>query len=226
MDHYGFHHRGLVVVVLLAFVFFAVQAPLHAQTKQVLKVVLIDSAVKGFSKAQSEQFFTTLQKKVSQFEMLSVSLRSDLIKGMNPADKAALDKCSTLSCLQQASSKIGVERIILCTVTLQGNAYHFESSEYGVKSSAKLSDVDEDAACSSPAEVNDYITGIAVAMGQKITRTDYVPDSLKTSTISWWWYAGGAAVVGLGTGVLLLSKKSKEGTAVVEQTLPGAPQLP
>jgi hypothetical protein len=225
MDHYGFHHRGLVLVVLLAFVFFAVQAPVHAQTKQVLKVVLIDSAVKGFSKAQSELFFTTLQKKVSQFEMLSVSLKSDLMKELSPADKTALAGCSTLSCLQQVSSKIGIERIILCTATLQGNVYHFESSEYGVKSSLKLSDVNEDATCSSSAEINDYIARIAVAVGQKTTRSDYVPDSLKTTTISWWWYAGGAAVVGLGTGILLLSKKSKEGTAV-EQTLPGAPDLP
>jgi len=225
MDHYGIHHRGLVAVVLLAFVLFAIQAPLHAQTKQVMKVVLIDSAVKGLSKGQSELFFTTLQKKVSQYEMLSVSLKSDLMKELSPADKNTLAGCSTLSCLQQVSSKIGVERIILCTVTLQGNAYHFESSEYGVKSSVKLSDVNEDAACSSAADLNDYICRVAVAVGQKVTRSDYVPDSLKTSTISWWWYAGGAAVVGLGTVILLSSKKSNEGTPA-EQTLPGAPDLP
>ncbi len=225
MDHCRFHQRGLVFVVLLAFVFFAVQAPIHAQTKQVLKVVLIDSGTKGLSKSQAELFFTTLQKKVSQYEMLSVFLESDLKKELNPTDKAAFDKCSTLSCLQQVSSKIGMERIILCTVTLQGDLYHFESSEYGVKSSLKLSDVREEATCTSPAETNDYVAKIAVAIGQKATRTDYVPDSLKTNTISWWWYAGGAAVVGVGTGIYFLTKKSKGGTAT-EQTLPVAPNLP
>ena len=85
MDHCRFHQRGLVFVVLLAFVFFAVQAPIHAQTKQVLKVVLIDSGTKGLSKSQAELFFTTLQKKVSQYEMLSVFLESDLKKELNPA---------------------------------------------------------------------------------------------------------------------------------------------
>ena len=93
MDHCRFHQRGLVFVVLLAFVFFAVQAPIHAQTKQVLKLVLIDSGTKGLSKSQAELFFTTLQKKVSQYEMLSVFLESDLKKELNPTDKAAFDKC-------------------------------------------------------------------------------------------------------------------------------------
>ena len=225
MERFGLHHRALVGTVLLAFVFFAVQAPVRAQGKQVLKVLLVESAVKGLTRTQSEDFFASLQKKVSQYEMLSVYSENDVKKELSPADRAALDKCSTLSCLQQVSAKIGMERIILCSVSLQGNAYHFESSEYGVKSSQKLSDVREEAACSSPAELNDYITRIAVAVGQKATRTDYVPDLLKTSTTTWWWYAGGAAVVGLGTGVYFLTKKSSTASAT-EQSLPGAPNLP
>jgi hypothetical protein len=233
MVHYGFHQRGVVIVILLAFVFFAIQAPIHAQIKPpkgVLKVVLIDSASKGFSKTQSELFFTNLQKKVSQFEMLSVLLKSDLVKELNPSDKAALDKCSILSCLQQIYAKVGTERIILCTITLQGNVYHFVSSEYGVKNSSKLSDINEEAICTSSTEINDYITRIAVAIGQKTTRSDYIPDSLRTNTTSWWWYAGGAAIVGLGAGILLSTKQSKGGPVkeepVTDGTLPTAPDLP
>jgi len=226
MERFGLHHRALVGTVLLAFVFFAVQAPIRAQGKQVVKVVLVESGVKGLTRTQSEDFFASLQKKISQYEMLSVYSENDVKKELSPADRAALDKCSTLSCLQQVTAKIGMERIILCSVSLQGNAYHFESSEYGVKSSQKLSDVREDAACSSAADFNDYIGRVAVSVGQKVTRSDYVPDSLKTSTISWWWYAGGAAVVGLGTGILLSSKKSSKEGAAAEQTLPGAPDLP
>jgi hypothetical protein len=233
MYHYGFWQRRVVIVTLLAFVFFAIQAPIYAQIKrpkEVLKVVLIDSASKGFSKTELELFFTKLQKQVSQFEMLSVLLKSDLRKELNPNDKAALDGCSALSCLQQISSKIGTERIIFCTITLQGNVYHFVSTEYGAKNSLKLSDINEEAICTSSAEINDYITRIAVAIGQKTTRSDYIPVSLKTNTRSWWWYAGGALIVGVGTGIYLSTKKSKEGPVkeepVVDQTLPGAPVLP
>jgi len=225
MERFGLYHRGLAGAVLLAFVFFAVQASVRAQGKQVLKVVLVESGVKGLTRTQSEDFFAALQKKVSQYEMLSVYLENDVKKELSPTDRAALDKCSALSCLQQVSAKIGIERIILCSISLQGNTYHFESSEYGVKSSQKLSDVREEAVCSSSTELNDYMNRIAVVVGQKATRTDYVPDLLKTSTATWWWYAGGAAVVGLGTGIYFLTKKSSTSSAT-EQALPGAPTLP
>jgi hypothetical protein len=228
MPHCGVHCRGLVVAVLMAFASFAVHIPAIAQnrtSKESVKVVLISSTAKGLSRAQLETLFASLQKKVSQFEMLSVILENDLKKELNPADRAALDKCSSLSCLQQVSAKAGVERIVLCSVTLQGDAYHFESSEYGIKNSVRLSTCTVEAVCASSEEINDYVTKISVVMGQKIARTDNVPESLRPSTTSWWWYAGGALIVGAGAGIYLLTKQSKTGSAA-DNTLPTAPALP
>jgi len=222
------HCRGLVVAVLTAFTIFAVHIPAIAQNrtpKENVRVVLISSAAKGLSKTQLETFFASLQKKVSQFEMLSVILENDLKKELIPADRAALDKCSSLSCLQQISAKAGVERIVLCSITLQGDDYRFESSEYGIKTSVRLSACTVEAVCASSEEVADYVTKISVAMGQKIARTDTVPESLRPSTTSWWWYAGGALLVGAGAGIYLLTKQSKTGSAS-DNTLPTAPALP
>lgn len=234
MKYFGFNFLRMANAVQLMVVFIAIQSNVYAQNnvhKQTVNILLIDSDNRGFSKAQSELFFTKLQKKVSYYEMLSVSVKNDLLKQLDQNEKAALDSCITLSilpklfCLKQLSKKIGTERIILCTVTRQDNSYRFTSSEYGVKNYIKISEITEEAVCTSSSEINDYITRISIALGQKSTGTEYIPDSLSTSTPTWYWYAGGAIIVGVGTGILLLNNRAEEET-VIDKTLPGAPILP
>jgi hypothetical protein len=234
MTNCEFIFLRVTMVFLLSAAFFTIQSSVYAQNnvpKETVNVLLIDSDNKGFSKTQSDLFFARLQKKISFYEMLSVYVKSDLMKRLDQNEKTVLDSCSALSiipklnCLQQLSKKIGTERIILCTVTRQENAYRFVSTEYGVKNYIKISEITEEAVCTSSPEINDYITRIAIAVGQKTTGTEYVPDSLSTHIPSWYWYAGGAVIAGIGTGLLLMNKQSSD-QPVVEKTLPKAPALP
>ena len=231
MTNNKFQHRRYPSTFLLAIIFFAVAVPVHAQndsSAERIKVLLIDSESKGFTKSQSDLFFSRLQKKVAQFEQLSVYLKSDLKKELNTNEKVDLDSCSALynlSCLQKLLTKSGTARVIFCSLSRQDNQYRFISAEYDVINYLKLTESTNEADCTTSGEINQYITDIAVTLGQNITGTDDVPDSLSTPVPSWYWYAGGAAIVGAGAGIYLLTRNASD-DGVIERTLPAAPSLP
>ena len=222
MSHNKIHLHGAATVLLIALEFILIQTFIYAQSNQVqkdYKILLIDSI------GQSEQFYKRLQEKISQFEMISVYLKNDLRKELPQNEQSALDKCSALSCLQNLSSKVDIEKIFLCSIERQGNVYRFRCSEYGVKNTLILSEITEEEIFKSSSEINNYITTIAIDIGQKTIGTDYIPVALQPSSSNLLYYGAGAAIV-VGTGIYLLTKGSQENESVVDKTLPLAPDLP
>jgi len=212
--------------VLAVAALYAIQTPLTAQPaapKSAIKIALLSSGTTGLSREQEDAFFSSLRGKLSQTPALSFSLKSDLAKGLNKEDKAALEKCSDVSCLQPLAAKAGFQRILLCKLTVKKTAYVFQSSEYDVKKSPPLSEMNDNAICATADQVETFVRRIAAKVGQ--TAGHDTPESLQESKSNLWWYVGSAVTVGVAGGIYFLAAHKKETTSG-PKSLPFPPDLP
>lgn len=194
-------------------------------SKSTIKVVVVSGGASGLSAGETDSFFSNLQGKLSQFSALSVFLKADLARGLNKEDRAALEKCGDVSCVQSIAGKAGFQRVLLCRITKKNSMYQFQSDEFDVKRPQKLSEVTDNAACASAGDVDLFIREVAIRVGQTVTHDTSVPESLQESKSDLWWYIGSAAVVGVAAGVyyVVAHKKQSSGTP---SSLPLPPNLP
>lgn len=218
-------HRRLTLILVVA-ALNVIQASLTAQpaaTKSAIKIVLLSHGTSGLSKEQEESFFSSLRGKLSQYVTLSVSLKPDFAKVLNKEDKAVLEKCSDVSCLQPLAAKAGFQRLLLCKITVKNTAYIFQSSEFDVKRSQQLSEVSDNAICTTTGQIETFIRRIAIKVGQTTARD--TPESLQESKSNVWWYVGSAVTVGVAAGVYFLVSRPKE-SSTTPKSLPFPPDLP
>ena len=194
-------------------------------SKSMIKVILISGGTSGLSVGESDYFFANLQGKLSQFTSLSVFLKGDFAKGLNKEDKAALEKCSSISCVQSIAGKAGFQRVLLCRITKKNSAYQFQSDEFDVKKAQRLSEITENAVCASDGDVDLFIRKVAVKVGQALTHGTSVPESLQESKSNLWWYIGSAAAVGVAAGVYFIVEHKKQNSNT-PTSLPLPPNFP
>lgn len=215
----------LVFVAALSFMLPTRSVAQPPPSKSTIKVVLISGGTHGLSVGESDSFFSNLQGKLSQFTGLSVFLKADFAKGLNKEDKAALEKCSTISCIQSLAGKSGFQRVLLCRITKRNSAYQFQSDEFDVKKAQRLSELTDNADCSSASDVDNFIRKVAVKVGQTLTHGTSVPESLQESKSNLWWYIGTAAAVGVAAGVYFIVEQKKQNTTT-PTSLPLPPNFP
>ncbi len=217
-----------LLLVLMAIALNAIQSPLTAQPatpKSAIKVVLLSSGTSGLSMEQADSFFSSLREKLSQFITLSVSLKSDLARGLTKEERTALEKCSDVNCMQPLAAKAGFQRLLLCKLTVKNTAYLFQLSEFDVKRSQKLSEISDNAICTTTEQVESFIKKIAIKVGQTTAHETSVPESLQESKSNVWWYVGSAVTVGVAAGVYYLVSRPKE-SSTLPKSLPFPPDLP
>jgi len=217
-----------MLLVVLAAILFILPNQSIAQpppSKSTIKVVLISGGTSGLSVGESDYFFSTLQRKLSQFTSLSVFLKADFAKGLNKEDKAALEKCSSISCVQSIAGKAGFQKVLLCRIIKKNSAYQFQSDEFDVKKVQRLSEITDNADCSSASDVDNFIREAAVKVGQMLTHGTSVPESLQESKSNLWWYIGTAAAVGVAAGVYFNVEHQKQNNTT-PTSLPLPPNFP
>ena len=220
--------KSVSVAILVAFALFAVQLPLVAQSspaKPATRAVLLNGGTSGLTKEQAETFFADLSGKLSQFPSFSVFLRGDIAKQLSAVDRVIFDKAGDLKSMQPILSKSGAQRLLFCKVTKKEDVYQFQSVEYDVTTLQKLSEVADNTICSTADELADFISGIAIKVGQKALHTASIPASLQKPKSNLWWYVGSAVTVGVAAGVYFLVAKSKQSSSS-PKSLPGPPNFP
>ena len=158
--------------VIIAAVFAAVSQQVSAQSapsKSAMKVVIVSGGTSGLSAGEADLFFSNLRGKLEEFPGLTVILKADFAKGLSKGDKVALDKCADVSCVQSLAGKAGFHRVLLCRVTKKNSTYQFQSDEFDVNKPQKISEVTENAVCSSTEEVDSFVKKAALRIGQSIT---------------------------------------------------------
>jgi hypothetical protein len=186
---------------------------------------LVSGGASGLSVGETDSFFSNLQGKLSQFAALSVFLKADFAKGLNKEDKAALEKCIDVRCVQTLAGKAGFQRVLLCRITKKNFAYQFQSDEFDVKKAQKLSGITENAVCASAGDVDSFIRKVAIRVGQTVTHDTSVPESLQESKSNLWWYIGSAAAVGVAAGVYFIVEHKKQNSST-PTSLPLPPNFP
>ncbi len=215
-------------MTIIAAAVIAASQPLSAQlpqSKSPIRLVVVSGGVNGLSAAESDAFFLNFQSKLSQFPNLSVYLKTDFAKGLNKEDRAALDKCADVSCVQSLAGKAGFQRVLLCRITKRNSSYQFQSDEYDVKKPQKISEVTDNGVCTSSDEVDGFVRKAAIRVGQSVTHETSVPEALQESKSNLWWYIGSAAVVGVAAGVYILAEHKKSSTTA-PSSLPLPPNFP
>ncbi|HTY10595.1 MAG TPA: hypothetical protein VMF88_05950 [Bacteroidota bacterium] len=218
--------RNTTILLLVAAV--TLVAPrLSAQDapKPSIKAVLVSGGVAGMSAGESESFFSSFKDKLSQFPDLAVMLKADFGKGLKKEDKAALDKCEDVACIQSLAAKSGFQRVLLLRVTKKNSTYQLQSDEFDVKRPQKLSGITDNAVCASADEVNLFIRKAAIKVGQAVTHDTSVPEGLQESRSKLWWYVGSAVVVGVAVGVYFIVEH-KKGSSSTPSSLPLPPNFP
>jgi len=217
--------RLQILLVVTAAVF--VSSPIRAQDapRASIKVVVVSGGVSGMSPAESNSFFSSFREKLSQFSELEIVLKADFAKGLKKEDKAALDKCTDITCIQSLAARSGFQRVLLLRVTKKNSAYQLQSDEFDVKKPQKLSGITDNAVCTSEDEVDLFIRRAAIKMGQAMTHDTSIPEGLQESKSNLWWYVGSAVVVGAaaGTYFILAHKKANSSTST---SLPLPPSFP
>ena len=219
-------HRLLLLCTVAAMFVLPLQLTAQpASSKSTIKVVLVSGGTSGLSAGESDSFFSNLQGKLSQFTALSVFLKADFAKGLNKEDRAALEKCEDVACVQTLAGKAGFQKILLCRITKKNSVYQFQSDEFDVKKAQKLSEVTDNAVCASAGDVDLFIRKVAMRVGQTMTHNTSVPESLQESKSNLWWYIGSAAVVGVAAGVYYVVEHKKQNSST-PRSLPLPPNLP
>ncbi len=196
-----------------------------ASSKPTIKVVLLRGGSSGLSAGEADSFFSSLQEKLSQFPTLSVSLKADVTKGLSKEDKAALQKCSDINCIKPLALKAGFRSLLLCRVTKRNNSYQFQSDEFDTKKNQKLSQVIDNAVCTSADDVDNFVRNIAIRMGEAATHDTSIPESLRESKSNLWWYIGSAATVVVAGGVYYIVSHKKQNSST-PNSLPLPPNFP
>ena len=219
--------KKIVVIVVVA-AMSVLSSQLTAQpasSKSTVKVVLVSGGTSGLSAGESDSFFSNLQEKLSQFAPLSVFLKADFAKGLNKEDRAALQKCGNVGCVQALAARAGFQRVLLCRITKKNSAYQFQADEFDVRKAQKLSQVIDNALCTSAVDVDLFIKKVAIKVGQTVTHDTTVPESLQESKSNLWWYIGSAAAVGVAAGVYFIVQHKKQNSNT-PGSLPLPPNLP
>ena len=216
------------LLIFMSAAFYAMSPLLIAQpasSKPTIKVVLLRGGSNGLSARETDSFFSGLQEKLSQFATLSVFVKADIAKGLSKEDKAALEKCSDLNCIRPLAGKAGFQRLLLCKITKKNTAYQFQSDEFDIKKGQKLSEIIDNAVCTSAGDVDNFIRKIAMRVGQSSTHDTSVPESLRESKSNLWWYIGSAATVGVAAGVYYAVSHKKQNSST-PSSLPLPPNFP
>ncbi|MGA7162307.1 MAG: hypothetical protein WBZ48_15025 [Bacteroidota bacterium] len=196
-----------------------------APSRSTIKIVLLRGGSSGLSAGETESILVSLKEKLSQFDALTVSFKADIAKGLSKEDKAALDKCSDLTCLRPLAGKAGFQRLLLCRITKKNSAYQFQSDEYDVKKNEKLSQVTDNAVCNSAGDLDNFTRRIAIRVGQAATHEASIPEALQESKSNLWWYIGSAATVVVAGGVYYIVSHKKQNSAN-PSSLPLPPTFP
>ncbi len=196
-----------------------------ASSKSTIQVLVVSGGASGLSAGETDSFFSNLQGKLSQFSALSVFLKADLARGLKKEDRAALEKCVDVSCVQSIARKAGFLRVLLCRITKKNSTYQFQSDEFDVRKAQKLSQVTDNAVCASAGDVDLFIRKVAIKVGQTVTHDTSVPEALQESNSNLWWYIGSAAVVGVAAGVYYVVAHKKQSSST-PSSLPLPPNLP
>jgi hypothetical protein len=197
----------------------------HVSSRSTIKVVVVSGGASGLSAGETDSFFSNLQGKLSQFSDLSVFLKADLARGLKKEDRAALEKCGDVSCVQSIAGKAGFQRVLLCRITKKNSTYQFQSDEFDVRKAQKLSRVTDNAVCASAGDVDLFIRKVAVRVGQTVTHDTSVPEALQESNSNLWWYIGSAVVVGVAAGAYYVVAHKKQSSST-PGSLPLPPNLP
>jgi hypothetical protein len=144
---------------------------------------------------------------------------------LNKEDRAALEKCVDVSCVRTLAGKAGFQRVLLCRITKKNSTYQFQSDEFDVKKSQKISEVTDNAVCASTGDVDNFIRKVATRLGQTVTHDTSVPKSLQESKSNLWWYIGSAAAVGVAVGVYFIVEHKKQNSST-PTSLPLPPNFP
>jgi hypothetical protein len=194
-------------------------------SRSAIKVVLVSGGTNGLSAGEADSFFSNFQGKLSQFPGLSVLLKADFAKGLSREDKAVLDKCVDVGCVQSLAGKAGFQRVLLCRVAKKNSSYQFQSDEFDVKKPQKISEITDNAVCTSAEEIDSFVKKAAIRVGQSITHETSAPESLQESKSNLWWYIGSAAVVGAAAGVYFIVEHKKQNSST-PSSLPLPPNFP
>ncbi len=222
----GVFLKCLLLIIPLAVV--AVSQRLLAQpafSKSMIKVVLVSGGASGLSAGEADSFFLSLRAKLSEFTSLSVLLKADFAKGLSKENRAALEKCSDVSCVQTLAAKAGFQRVLLCRITKKNSTYQFQSDEFDAKKPQKLSGITDNAVCASAGDVDNFIRKIAIRVGQTVTHDASIPETLQESKSNLWWYIGSAAAVGVAAGVYVIVEHKKQNPST-PASLPLPPNFP
>ena len=196
-----------------------------APSRSMIKVVLVSGGTSGLAAGEADSFFSNLQGQLSQFPGLSVVLKADFAKGLSREDRAVLDKCVDVGCVQTLAGKAGFQRVLLCRVAKKNSSYQFQSDEFDVKKSQKISEITDNAVCTSAEEINSFVRKSAIRVGQSMTHESSVPETLQEPKSNLWWYIGSAAVVGAAAGVYFIVEHKKQ-NAAAPTSLPLPPDFP
>ena len=215
----------LLVAVTVMFVLPPLMTAQSASSKSTIKVVLVSGGASGLSAGETDSFFSNLRGKLSQFASLSVLLKAEFARGLKKEDRAALEKCADVGCIQSLAGKAGFQRVPLCRITKKNSAYQFQADEFDVKKAQKLSGMTDNAECASAGDVDVFIRKVATRIGQALTHDTSVPESLRESKSNLWWYIGSAAAVGVAAGVYFIVEHKKQNSNT-PSSLPLPPNFP
>ena len=152
-------------------------------------------------------------------------LKADFAKGLSKEDRASLEKCVNVGCVQTLAGKAGFQRILLCRITKKNSTYQFQSDEFDVKKAQKLTQVTDNAVCASAGDVDLFIKKLALRIGQTMTHDTAVPESFQGSKSNLWWYIGSAAAVGVAAGAYFIVEHKKQNPST-PSSLPLPPNFP
>ncbi len=221
-------HKQRLLLLCTAAAIFVFPLRINAQpssSASAIKVVLVNGGTSGLSAGETDSFFSNLQRKLSQFASLSVYLKADFAKGLSKEDRASLEKCVNVGCVQTLAGKAGFQRILLCRITKKNSTYQFQSDEFDVKKAQKLTQVTDNAVCASAGDVDLFIKKLALRIGQTMTHDTAVPESFQGSKSNLWWYIGSAAAVGVAAGAYFIVEHKKQNPST-PSSLPLPPNFP